>query len=197
MASASDLTRKGASNVDDDSVPTPKRTCNSNVEDVNDHKEKMILSLKENPASVLALSELLRCEACKSFARAPIRYCGLHHTICSICYTEHTKESDECPAEGCEEKLMLKTFVNTGLTKTIHAMMLHVQCRNRKNGCPEKGKEKKVEEHEIECEFRIVDTKVVGYGIRMFKDIFCSVDKGMKGRHHKWKLCAERDDGMG
>ena len=92
---------------------------------------------------------------------------------------------------------MLKTCVNTGLTKTIRAMMLPVQCRNRKNGCPEKGKEKEVEEHEIECEFRIVDTKVVGYGIRMFKDIFCSVDKGITGRHRKWKLCAERDDGMG
>merc|ERR1712037_853716 len=106
---------------------------------------KMILSLKENPASVLTpLSKLLSCDACKSFARAPIRYCGLHHTICSICDTEEEseeseEESDKCPAEGCEEKMMLKTFANAELAQMIRAMKLPVQCRNRKNGCPKKG----------------------------------------------------------
>ena len=74
MASASDPARKGTSvsNVDDD--------------DVNDHKEKMILSLKENPAAVLTFSKMLSCDACKSFARGPIQYCGLLHKICSLCY---------------------------------------------------------------------------------------------------------------
>ena len=183
--------RTSASNVDDDaSVPTPKKTCNN-----NDEKETMIQSLKENPASVLALSKVLSCDACKSFARAPIRYCGLHHTICSICYTDN--ESKECLAEGCTGKLKHKTFKKSELTEAVRAMKLPVQCKNRKNGCPEKGEEKEVEEHEIECEFRFVETNVVCSGIRMFKDVFRAVSAKVKEREGKWKLCVERDDGKG
>ena len=198
MASASDLTRKGASDsdIDDDSVPTPpKRTCVSNVDDdVKDKKEKMIQSLKENPASVLTLSKMLSCDACKSLARAPIRYCELCHKICSICYT---KKGQKCPAEGCKEKLLRKAVVNAELTETIRVMKLPVQCSNRKNGCPEKGEEKEVEEHEIECEFRFVNTKFVVAGLedRMFKDLLCFVDKGMKERDGKWALFDKRVDG--
>ena len=189
------------SNVDDASVPAPKRTRDSivddddNVNDANDQKDKMIQSLKENPASALTLSKLLSCHACKSFARAPIRYCGLHHTICSICYQEHLGEND-CPAKGCKEKLMLKTF-DSELTEAVRAMKLPVPCQNRKNGCPEKGKEKEVKEHEIECEFRFVETNVVSGGIRMFKDLFSLVDKEMKEKNGKWCLCEERDGGKG
>jgi len=76
MASVSNSTGKRTSdiNADDAGVPAPKRTCNNNVEDVN--RDIVINSMKENPASAaLALSKLLSCEACKSFARAPIQYC--------------------------------------------------------------------------------------------------------------------------
>ena len=182
MASASAPTRKRTSdsNLDDASVPTPKRTRDSNIDDdVNDKKEKMIKSLKDNPASVLALSKLLSCDACKSLARAPIRHSGHRHKICSICYT---KGGDKCPAEGCTEKLMLRTFVHTEVTETIRVMKLPVQCRNRKNGCPKKGQEKEVEEHEIECEFRLVEP----HG-KMFKDILCKMMEFVKKRNGKWK----------
>ena len=102
MASACDSNQKrtSESNVDDASVPTAKRICN-NLD--NDQKDKVIQSIKENPASALALSNLLSCDICKSFARAPIQFCGGGHIICSLCYTE---EGKQCPANSCAEKLM-------------------------------------------------------------------------------------------
>ena len=54
--------------------------CENTLE-VNDQQEKMIQALdatKKNSASVLALSKSLSCDDCKSFARAPIQYCGNH-----------------------------------------------------------------------------------------------------------------------
>ena len=104
------------SNVDDASVPAPKRTHDSNGDDANDQKEKIMQALKENPASAaLVFSKLLSCDACKFLARAPIRSCGLHHTICSICFEEHLGQND-CPAKGCKKKLMFKT-VDSELTE--------------------------------------------------------------------------------
>lgn len=172
MASVSVPNRKRTpdSNADDANVSTPKRTCN-NEDYVNDQKEKMAKLLKDNPASALALSKLLSCDACKSFARAPIRYCNKCHTICSLCYT---KEGAKCPAEGCKDKLQDIDVVNAEMTETIRAMKLPVQCRNRKTGCLEKGEEREVEEHEIECEFRIT-----GCG-KMFKDHLFIVNKSVK-----------------
>ena len=181
MASVSVPNRKRTpdSNADDATVPTPKRTCN-NEDYVNDQKEKMTKLLKDNPASALALLKLLSCDACKSFARAPIRYCNKCHTICSLCYS---MEGDECPAEGCTDKLYDHGIVNTELTETIHAMELPVQCENRKNGCPEKGAEKEVEEHEIECEFRFVGSEGI-----MFKDILSDMKKSLEENGGKWKF---------
>ena len=166
MASAGDPTRKG--------------TSDSNVDDVNDQEEKMIQSLKDNPASVVTLSKLLSCDACNSLARAPIRYCGKCHAICSVCYK---LDGAKCPAKDCKEKLMPKTLVNAKLTETIRDMKLLVQCRNRKNGCPEKGEEKEMEEHEIECEFRCVG----GHNGFMFKYVkrYHEIVKQSDG---KWKL---------
>ena len=183
MASVSVPTPKRTpdSNVDDASVPTPKRICNNNVDDINDKKERMTLSLKENPASVLALSKLLSCDACKSSARAPIRYCDKCHTICSVCYT---KEGAKCPADGCRNRLYNTDVVNTEMTETIRAMKLPVQCRNRKTGCLEKGEEREVEEHEIECEFRITSRG------EMFKDILSAVNKSVKEKGGKWQFRA-------
>ena len=74
-----------ASNVNDASVPTPKKTCDNNVVanliKESYEKEKMIRALKEIPASFAALKQLMSCEACKSFARAPIRYCALLRAV--------------------------------------------------------------------------------------------------------------------
>ena len=79
MASANNSTRKRTpdNSVGDSSgAPTPKRTCdsNSNVEDVNDQKKKMIQSqLKDdNPAAALAL------------LRVPILICDRSHKICNL-----------------------------------------------------------------------------------------------------------------
>ena len=193
------LKRPSESNVDDASVPTPKRTSNNNVDDINDKKDKMIQSLKDNPTSALALSKLLSCDACKSLARAPIRYCasmwsgtGVPHTICSICYTNR---GEKCPAEGCTRVLTCKTSVNEELTNTIRAMKLPVQCRNRKNGCPEKGEEKEVEEHEIECEFRIVNPKWIAGEEKQFKDLRLHITKQAIANDRKWRLYNKNKDG--
>merc|ERR1712241_91760 len=101
---------------------------------MNDQEEEVIQSLKDNPGSALALTKLLTCDACKAFARPPIRNCGLRsglrHTICSACFTGGT----ECPIQGCKG-LMHETIVNEELTDTIRAMKLPVKCRNRRNGC--------------------------------------------------------------
>ena len=171
MASANDPTRKrtSESNVDDASVPTPKRTRdnNSNVEDVNDKQDQVIKSLKENPTSALALTELLSCDSCQSFARSPIRYCDKCHTICSLCFAG---AGEKCPAVGCNDKLYLKNVENTQLSKMIRAMKLPVPCKNCKNGCPEKGEEKEVEEHEVECEFRPVHCSILAGGVCLFMD---------------------------
>ena len=120
----------------------------------------------------------------------------MRHSICSICYTE-ADGCLECPAEGCTGDLpqtVLKTFVNKQLTDTIRAMKLPVQCRNRKNGCPEKGEEKEVEEHEIECEFRIVNPKWWG-GPKIFKDLLSVFSKTTEKRNGKWKLYSSNDNG--
>ena len=186
------------SNGDDASSPTPKRTRLSTVDDVNDQQEKMIQALKkslENPASVLALSKSLSCGACKSYARAPVHFCDNHHTVCSICYEEHL---GDCPVEGCgEEELMLMPKTYDSDTEVVRAMKLPVPCKNRNNGCPKEGNEEEVEEHEIECEFRFVETKVVSGGKRMFKDLRNSIEESAKARKGKWKLSSEREDGKG
>ena len=77
MASASNSTgnkRALESKAEDGSVPTPKRACdgNSNGDDDNRQK-KMIQSLKENPASAIALSKMMTCDACHCYLRAPIQ----------------------------------------------------------------------------------------------------------------------------
>ena len=194
MASANDPTRKrtSESNVDDASVPTPKRTRdnNSNVEDVKDKQDKLIKSLKENPTSALALTELLSCDACQSFARAPIRYCDKCHTICSLCFVEAGKK---CPAAGCKDKLYTENVENTQLTKVIHAMKLPVPCKNWKNGCPKKGEEKEVEEHEIECEFRIVNPNWWTTRGKMFKELYLVFENEAKINKQKWILYGNDD----
>ena len=169
---------------------------NSNVDDVNDQKEEVIQALKENPASAVALSKMLSCDACKSFARGPIRYCGRHHMICSICYvppgdTKKTLFGEpnyfldvDCPAKDCKAKLLSHSHD----LEAVRAMKLLLPCKNRKNGCPKKGKEKEVEEHESECEFRFVDSIAQHGGKRMFKDLFSVIDKSMKENNGKWIL---------
>ena len=189
MASANNSTRKRTpdSSVGDSSgAPTPKRTCdsNSNVEDVNDQKEEVIQSLKEmSDGSALAITKLLSCDACKSFARPPIRNCGLksgmRHTICSSCFTDG---GTKCPIEGCTGQL---TMVNEELTSMFRAMNLSVPCKNRKNGCFKKGKEKEVEEHEIECEYRMIH--VVGKPDIMFKDFLSLMKTQVQKNDRKWK----------
>ena len=153
-----------------------------------DRKEQVIQAFKENPSSAIALSKMLSCDACESFARAPIRYCGHHHTICFICYYNDPGEVN-CPAKGCKEKLMIKTHD----LEVVRAMKLPVPCKNCKNGCPKKGDEKEVEEHQYECEFRFVDSNVLDGGKRMFKDLFSVIDKFMKKNNGKWLLNAAKD----
>ena len=191
MASACDSNQKrtSESNVDDASVPTAKRMCN-NLD--NDQKDKVIQSIEENPASALALSKLLSCKICKFFARAPIQYCGRGHTICSLCYTE---EGAQCPADSCTEKLMPKGQFAAfpEITEAIHAMKLPVPCRNQKNGCQEIGEEKAVEEHEIECAFRIIPFPCTfGGGNMIFKEIHLMVVADFKDHEGKWFLCDKK-----
>ena len=191
MASTNNSTRKRTpdSNVDDSSgVPIPKRTRdkNCNVEDMNDQEEEVIQSLKENPGSALALTKLLSCDACKAFARAPIRNCGLRsglrHTICSACFTDG---GTKCPIKDCTG-FMHETIVNEKLTSTFQAMNLSVQCKNHKNGCPKKGKEKDVEEHEIECEYRRII--IMEHHTMMFKDILSGMKAQVEKNDRKWKI---------
>ena len=65
-------------------------------------------------------------------------------------------------------------------------MKLPVPCKNRKNGCLLKSDEENVKEHEIECEFRLVDTPAVIGGEKMFKDLL-SQAKGWN-TSRKWVL---------
>jgi len=212
------------SNGDDAGSPTPKRTRLSNVDDVNDKQEKMIQALdalKKNPASVLALSKSLSCDHCKSFLRAPIHNCDNDHKVCSICFGELVEEQKNCPAEGCGGMLDFKTFecsvcfeeylgdcpvegcgeeelmpnAHDSVTEVVRAMKLPVPCKNRNNGCPKEGNEEEVEDHELECEFRFVETRIVGGGKRMFKDIRKSIEKRAKDREGKWQLYGETEDG--
>jgi len=156
---------------------------------MNDQKEKIIQFLNENSTSVLALSRMMSCDACRSLARGPIRYCGQIHKICSLCFIEGDKN---CPTEGCTETLMLKTFWVTQFTEAISAIKLPVPCINCKNGCPEKGEEKELKEHEIECEFRIVCSKmfrkVCEKKPAMFKDLLCVMKSKVERRGGKWKV---------
>ena len=181
--------------VDDASVPDPKRTCNnnSNVDDISDEEEKIIKSLNENPSLVLTLARLMSCDACKSLARGPIRYCGQIHKICSLCFIEG---DESCPTGGCTEKLMLKTFWATQFTEAISAMKLPLPCINCKNGCSEKGEEKELKEHEIECEFRIVSSKILKVSCdkkpSMFKDLLCAMKSKVEKRGGKWKVWKSR-----
>jgi len=194
MASSRDSAekRKSDSNVDDATVPTPKRICN-NLD--NDQKNKVIESIKENPASALALSRLLSCKICKFFARAPIHYCGGGHTICSPCFTE---AGTQCPAESCTEKLMFggKFAVFPEINEAIRAMKLPVPCRNQKNGCQEIGEVKEVQLHEIECAFRIIPSPCAFGGRNLiFKELHLMVSQNFKDREGKWFLRDKRSDG--
>ena len=201
MASANKSTRKRTpdSHVDDSSgVPTPKRTCerNSNVEDVNDQKKKMIQSqLKEdNPAAVLALSKLLSCDACNSILRVPILICDRSHKICNLCWIE----DDNCTVEGCRERLVLGKPLSAELAQVIHTMKLPLQCWNSKNGCPKVGNLEEVREHEIECEFRFVEAWFAGvYGTgTMFKDLLCIMAQKVKKFDGKWQPYHDEHNGF-
>ena len=77
--------------------------------------------------------------------------------------------------------------------EVVRAMKLPVPCKNCKNGCPKKGDEKEVEEHQYECEFRFVDSNVLDGGKRMFKDLYSVIDKFMKKNNGKWLLNAAKD----
>jgi len=181
--------------VEDANVPDPKRTCNnnSNVDDINDRKERIIQSLNENPSSVLALSKLLSCDACMSLVRGPIRYCGQIHKICSLCFKGY---DENCPTEGCTKEFVHVTFEDTELSKAISAMKLPMPCINCRNGCHEKGEEKELKEHEIECEFRIVDTRELRVSCEkkppMFKDLLCAMKSKIEKRGGKWKVWKSR-----
>ena len=186
----------GSGDVNDASVPDPKRTCNniSNFDDINDEEEKIIKSLIENPSLVRALARLMSCDACKSLARGPIRYCGNIHKICSLCFIDG---DESCPTGGCTGKLMLKTFWATQFTEAISAMRLPLPCINCKNGCPEKGEEKELKEHEIECQFRIVNSKMLKVSCdkkpSTFKDLLCAMKSKVEKRGGKWKVWKSRN----
>jgi len=163
---------------------------NSKVDDVNvvnGQKEQVIQALKENPASAIALSKMLSCDGCKGFARPPIRYCGQIHKICSVCHSNYEYDMDwdmDCPAKGCKEKLLLKTHD----IEAVRAMKLLLPCKNSKNGCPEKGNDKEIEDHEFECEFRFVDSNVLGGEMILFKNLSIIIDEAMKKSDGKWKF---------
>ena len=181
-----------ASNVDDTSAA--KKTCDNSLDDVNDKKESLIQALDKNPASAVNFTQLLSCDACKSFARGPIRHCFVLHKICSLCDDEDPGNST-CPAEGCGEKLIVKAF-NSELVETVRAMKLPVPCKNRKNGCLKKDEDIFMKNHEIECEFRFVYT-YFGHK-QIFKDLMNRVkEKAKEFNLETWKLFDERKDGMG
>ena len=184
---------ESVSSVDDTSVPTPKKTCDNSVDDVNDKKERLIQALKANPASAVNFTDLLSCDACKSFAKGPIRHCMVLHKICSVCDDEDPG-NDTCPAEGCGEKLIVRAF-NSELVETVRAMKLPVPCKNRKNGCPEKDEDKALKEHEVECVFRFVHT--YGGEEEIFKDLMKRVNEKAKKCNGEWKFCYDRTDGKG
>jgi len=76
--------------------------------------------------------------------------------------------------------------------EAVRDMKLLLPCKNRKNGCPEKGDEKEVKEHEFECEFRLVDSSVLAGGKRMFKELFSSLDELRKESNGKWVLSTSK-----
>ena len=181
--------RTSGSNVDGASGPSAKKSNNNKVvDDSDDKKQQIIQSMMEKPASAIALSRMLCCDACNSFARAPVRSCGgwsgMSHKICSNCYTYG---GGNCPVEGCTDTLVMKTYVNKELTDTIHAMDLPVPCKNRKNGCPKNVKEREMGEHEIECEFRFVFNKVI------FKDLLFRMNEAAKKSKGKWQFSQQED----
>ena len=175
--------RTSDNNVDDASVPAPRKTC----DDANDEKEKMIQSLKENPASALVLKEMLSCDVCKLLARGPIHYCGRIDKICSLC---HTQGMVKCPVKGCTENLIID-LGNTLLTRAIHAMKLPVPCKNRKNGCSEMAEEKEVKEHEIECQFRNISPKWYSNDEHLFKNLLFKIKKEAEASDKKWRFYDE------
>jgi len=187
MASASNSSGKRAleSKAEDGSVPTPKRACdgNSNV----DNRQKMIQSLKENPASAIALSKMMTCDACHCYLRAPIQVCGQGHKICSNCYDE---DDETCPAEDCTEEIMPRNPLSGEMEDTVRAMKLPVGCKNRKYDCPKMGEEKEIEEHEPECGFRYVnpwfcDEKLEDGGT--FNELLCYVKERVKRSNGVWQ----------
>jgi len=187
MASASNSSGKRAleSKAEDGSVPTPKRACdgNSNV----DNRQKMIQSLKENPASAIALSKMMTCDACHCYLRAPIQVCGQGHKICSNCFRE---DHEICPVEACTEEIKPRNPLNGEMEKTIRAMKLPVGCKNRKYDCPKMGEEKEIEDHETECGFRYVRKwyalEKLKYG-GTFNDILCYVKEQVKISNGIWQ----------
>ena len=179
------------------SDPVPEKTSDSNcnVDDLIDKMENMMQSVKEKPASVLALSKLLSCDICKSFLRAPIRNCGKFHKVCYICSSEAGADKN-CPAEGCTASLMPKILNSyADLADTVRVMGLPVQCKNRKNGCSEKGEEEEVKKHEVECDFRFVKQWFAGPEKMLFRELKDKVEEIFTG---KWEFsyCMEGEQEM-
>ena len=137
------------------------------------------------------LKKLLACSACKAYPKGEVKFCGLGHNVCSLCYTV---EEDECPVDDCEDELMPKRCIKTDFADMVCSMKLLVPCKNRKNGCTDQHIMEKIEEHESECEHRRITGWVSGLDWNLFKDFAAKLDTDYINEQ-KWHFKGKLEDG--
>ena len=133
------------------------------------------------------LKKHLACSACEAYPKGEVNFCGLGHNVCSMCYTE---EGDLCPG-ACNAKLMPESCVKTDFADMVRAMKLPVPCKNRDNGCTDQHIIEKIEEHESECEHRLITGWVLGD--HLFKDFAAKVDNDYI-KEQKWHFKGRKTD---
>jgi len=140
-----------------------------------------------------SLKKLLACSTCKAYPREGVYSCGNGHSVCSLCIDDgtiylpecHTEEGGECPVDECKATMMPVTCVKTDFTDMVRKIKLPVPCKERKNGCTDQHIVEKIEEHQSECEYRVITGWVLGKCL--FKDFAAKVDNDYI-KEQKWRF---------
>jgi len=127
------------------------------------------------------LKKLLACSSCNAYHGRSVYFCHEGHNVCFLCYKG---EDVECPVNECAAELMSERCIRRDLSDMVHAMKLPVLCKNRNNGCTYQNIIEKVNEHESECEHRLI-TGWLDTDRYLFKDFAAKVDNDYI-KEQKW-----------
>ena len=95
--------------------------------------------------------DILKCPVCRDIPEnINIFVCANGHSICARCQSTIT----DCPV--CQEKYDVLPTRNLQIEQLIYATVTRHPCRNAREGCTMKGRQREIRLHEATCDFELV-----------------------------------------